>query len=692
MKEPMEDVHCVGSSLILMVPGMLTILCLSLSQGEQKFLSCKPLVQLAICKKGKRTMGTTFKTFIPATEREGIPGSIQMIVDRHRAGEKATSIVAPPRYGKSDIIRLSSMELVQTGLASAALALVPWDNLADQLVEKDKTIPMTQRYMNQRLPSMPDLFVAGRIKTISDSFHETSTLQHLFTATIQLVNNQRVPFFQNWLSRCMFYGERPVVFIDEGQLLSNSNEWGAIAQDVIDAGAHVVLLTGTPYRADSKPIPGFRVKVLSQENIERRISKRINDKQIKKTTYEGTKAEQILEANYEVTLKQAWEIKALCKVDTKWIDSKLDIDGETKSLSEIKGCDATKHLRSVVTNKKTIDAAMQKAIEDMHDRRRAGMSDSAIIVVTASDINGDDASDGEVNYHARMVKKRIKRIDPSLDVMIATQADDRAESKQKEGKKNLKKFSNGSGDVLIVKNMGTVGLDCPRIKTVVLLGTTRQLATWTQTILRGATTWGNVAYFTLILTDDEKNKNNWNFIVHGQGGEVSSLSKLEKVHEEIINKDKEDDPPTNVTVIDSKYVRTEDSHSQISLFDETDVHAVIAHNPILRERMSTVEIWNLIQSGIINVPKEREATVGVVDTGSECESLRQQITDLAKDYANSKANYGLDRQSWVDARKDFYTQAKQCAGIRKPIEKETDPAVLRVVLSYCEKMVGACND
>ena len=224
-------------------------------------------------------MANQFKTFIPATDRSGIPESIKVIVNRHISGEVATAIVAPPRYGKSDIIRLSAMELIQTGNSSAALALAPWDNLADQLVDSKKTNQMVDRYMYERMPLTPDVYRAGRVSSMSDSFHETSSLQHLFTSTIQLAQ-MNLSIFQGWVERCMSYGARPIVYVDEGQLLSKKNEWGRLAQVVESEGAHIVLLTGTPYRADCQDIPGFEVKTISRTEVEHVRCKRIDDEKI----------------------------------------------------------------------------------------------------------------------------------------------------------------------------------------------------------------------------------------------------------------------------------------------------------------------------------------------------------------------------------------------------------------------------
>ena len=644
---------------------------------------CRPLVRLAIFEKEQK-MESQFKTFFPATNREGIPGAIKEIVHRHKTGEVATAIVAPPRYGKSDIIRLSAMELVQCGDACAALVLTPWDNLATQIVHEDKMHAMANRYMSRRLPLMPDTFRGGRIYSVTTTFHETTELQHLFTATLQLVNNQ-TEMFRSWLKQCMYHGARPIIYIDEGQLLSNGNEWGKIASIIEDEGAHVALLTGTPYRADGKPIPGFEVSNIRIEDVRRVITRRVDDLHVIQSTYEGVKSEQVLKPHYEVTLREAWDIGALCKVETKWIESTLKVDGERVLLSSLNASDATKHLRSVVTDPQTIKEAMNIAITDMRERKKSGMKDAGIIVITASDIDdGLEQNDGLANFHARKVRDQIKGIDRSLVSVIATMADDKDKKKSNKGAENLRRFSeDGYGDVLIVKNMGTVGLDCARIKTVVMLGTYRQLAAWVQAILRGATTAGKVSHFTLVLTDDQKNRDNWNFIVRDQGGNLSS-SELEKVKEELLEKEKSEDE-TFAEVLGSHYSRTEDSHQSDFITNEDDVHAVIAVHPILRERMSFVEIKALLKTGAINVPKNKPAPVGVVNTTSACDTHRQNINNHSAEYASLGGAYVADRNAWVKRRVAFYNDVRDHAGIRCKLDKETDSVRMQVAERYAEK-------
>ena len=61
--------------------------------------------------------------------RPGQKGAINHILDRVRAGQRAISIVLPPGYGKSDVIRVSATLLMLQKHVSRALVLVPAETL-----------------------------------------------------------------------------------------------------------------------------------------------------------------------------------------------------------------------------------------------------------------------------------------------------------------------------------------------------------------------------------------------------------------------------------------------------------------------------------------------------------------------------------------------------------------------------------
>lgn len=648
-------------------------------------------------------MSYPFKTFTPATNRTGIPDAVAVVVDRHVDGARTTSIVAPPRYGKSDIIRLSAVELLQTGRATAALCLAPWDNIADQMVSATKTRPMVLRYMSgaNRKAMTPDVFRAHRLARMSDAFHETSDLTHLFTATVQLVKNYQ-PIVTRWVQRCMEYGERPIVFIDEGHYLSTVNEWGKVSQWVQDAGGHVVLLTGTKWRADNEQIPGFNTRLGEVSDKILTTATRLDDNRVKKTKWLATQSIRELIPDYEVTIKDAWEVKALCKLEAHWVDIKVqNIGGQDDCmLSELKKSRAVSLLRKAVTHPDMIAEVMKKAVTDMRERRNAGKANSAMLVITASDISSEDTTDDISNYHARRVRDALRQIDDTLDVSIATQASEDGDKKANAAKGKIKRFCGyeykgeevlGAGDVLIVKNMGTVGLDCPRIKTLVMLGTARQISTWIQSILRCGTTWEGVEFATIVMPQDIMGVENWNFLVAGEGGEHTNTTK-ELIEDSIEDQKAEDKPEDVVTLTDAEFTHAQDSHSTETVVGDdvmSTVHQAIAKFPILRERMSVVEIRGLIESGVLDVSGVVPGDdVGVVDTGEECKVLAFKLEQLAKEYASVKAPYGRGQTAWTEAKRDISKSAKRASRMRCKPSEETDPSLIRKAVAHVEEKLA----
>ena len=88
--------------------------------------------------------------------------------------------------------------------------------------------------------------------------------------------------------------------------------------------------------------------------------------------------------------------------------------------------------------------------------------------------------DDRDNYHARRVVDILKRISPQFKCIIATSA------ASSEGIKALQRFQNGEGDVLVVKQMGGVGYDVPRLKVELDLSVVRTAASFVQRVARVA--------------------------------------------------------------------------------------------------------------------------------------------------------------------------------------------------------------
>ena len=160
-------------------------------------------------------------------------------------------------------------------------------------------------------------------------------------------------------------------------------------------------------------------------------------------------------------------------------------------------------------------------------------------------------------------------------------------------------------------------------------------------------------------------------------------AELQKISEELIEKQKEEKDEEKIEVIEANHTRTQDSHNSGTVLNDDDIHKAIAKSPILRDRMSFVEIRDLLLSGVINTDSvDTDVEVGVMDTGKEAETIRSQIVRTAKRIASSKAVYGVDRNGWVKAKTEAMVEAKKIAGIRGELGKETDTSKLSRVLEY----------
>ena len=650
-------------------------------------------------------MASDLVTFSPAIndERPQLVDAVKLIVNRHNDGHRATSIVIPPRVGKSNVIRLSALELVQTGVACTTLALVPWENLADQLVNKKKLDEMSAKYP----VTAPEIsFLCQRIRQLSMNFHELSYVQHLWVSTIQLANSQ-ILILSNWLDRCNsnseFKHKRPVVFVDEGQMLSHKNEWGGIARLVEEKNAHVILLTGTPYRADRADIPGFKVDEMNKIDIEKVVGTRINDQQVLMRFYKGTSSERVLCPNYEMPLKDAWDLGCLCRVDAQWVNIMLDIkddDGvvtKTVSLDDMKPTAAQKQLRKASTDEKTMLEMLGRGVSSLAEIRRIRKCESAgMLVITCSDIDdeGQEVDGGTGNWHARLARRILGELDPTLHVVIATQADEQRE-KSNQGLKRLQNFVNNDiGDVLIVKSMGTVGMDCGRIKVVVLMGTFRQLASWLQAILRGATAWRDIKFFKLVLLEDPLNKLNYEFLIEGQGGSFT-VSELEFIKEELLEKEKKDDDIPDISVNSAKVKRAEDSLGKGTTELES-VQKLLKIDPELGRAFSTAEIAERILSGIFHVPDEPIKPVSSAkNMGDEKAEFDKAINDASSDYANIVApKNGTSWDEWAGARRKFLSKAKSACGIPPGMElsRILDVNKLRLLKNWMKEQVAILEE
>ena len=288
-----------------------------------------------------------------------------------------------------------------------------------------------------------------------------------------------------------------------------------------EAGAFLVLLTATPYRTDKSHVEGFEYKEVERDTHIARLGSGLWEEE--HIRYE-------LKPDHMTTFKQAWSERpqSLCFLARVTIDPPLNryqtLTGERREgrlLSQLSNADALRTLGRLVRDPDFIrDAAA--TFMDVLGNRRAVFGETAGIVYVGSDEPGDDP-----NAHAVQVADALLALDPRLDIVIATATTDDAPER-------LRAFQQGAGDVLIVKQMGGVGMDVPRLKVCLDLSTIRTLNAYVQRSCRILTMWNPtgdpedmVRTATYITPADAPSKALWDEFVEKEGGNAETRVTLE---------------------------------------------------------------------------------------------------------------------------------------------------------------------
>lgn len=560
--------------------------------------------------------------------RKGQREAIEMIEARvGRSGTDTTAIVLPCRYGKSDVIRLVSTRLWATGKACAALALSPGEILRDQLSDAGRWDAAYKRY-GVILKSAP------RIATIlKPKVRYNSNGEAFLSATIQLVQTN-LQDFADWVeSEVHRTGLPVVVFIDECHSSSSENEWGKIVPALIAAGAHVVLLTATPERADGVRIPGFRFNVVDEGEITiwRTRPHHENPELVTVDMFQGRKQKIELEPDYAVTFGEAWrEIPGtepiLCKISRQTFDVELRLVGlgeeESAWLSELAPAKATGVLGRVVRHPVTIQEGCRRLIAGLQYRRELHPSFQAIVYCGNDIEKGDDKQE---NKHPAAIKAEILRQHPGLVVLIATSAAD--------GKKIIERFAAGHGDVLIVKQMAGMGLDLPWVKVGLDLSATRTFAALIQRMFRPATPHQEAMACEWITVDDVVSAAYFKRAVTDEGGEASATDlALVKTY------DKERPDPREQEQVMVDGVRTghfDDCSSRPGEPQQWElVEEVMTLFPKITSFYTHAEIAEKAEAFKASAGRDsgggEDAPATVRDTGIAADALRGEIDDLAK--------------------------------------------------------------
>lgn len=243
-----------------------------------------------------------------------------------------------------------------------------------------------------------------------------------------------------------------------------------------------------------------------------------------------------LDADFEYGLRQAWDVDkppSICKLTRLPFDFDLDTRDVVSdsylgqsALSQLHPSRLAGQLGPMLREDKVIDFFCDKLITQLRDRQRDAKSTAGIVFV------GNDRTevDPRENDHAERVAEILASIDPGIKPVIATSADSSG------GTKALEDFQRRNvGDILIVKQMGGIGYDVPRLKVCLDLSVVRTPTAYIQRLCRIARIWrisDNQDEWqmtaTYITPDDALGAALWQFFVTDQRGETS-LTNVEYV-------------------------------------------------------------------------------------------------------------------------------------------------------------------
>ena len=146
-------------------------------------------------------------------------------------------------------------------------------------------------------------------------------------------------------------------------------------------------------------------------------------------------------------------------------------------MSELSVKDTTTWLRHILKHPMVVKEGCRLLAMELKQRRVKAPGMVAIVFVG----NDDKAFGDEDDQHANMVKRECESL--GLKAIIATS------SEGNDGVKNIARFAEGTGDVLVVKQMAGRGLDIDRLKVCLDLSNIRSDNMYIQRSMRIVTIW-----------------------------------------------------------------------------------------------------------------------------------------------------------------------------------------------------------
>lgn len=553
----------------------------------------QPLCRECNQKKGSRIMDLN-------AYRDGQRGAHDVIIDRVVDQKPWTSIVLPTSYGKSDVIRCCAWDLFCQGLAECSLVVSPNVTLRSQIVHKAKTSPWQKRY---RIPGNP--LVTELKDTVSAGVRHNANGEFLLSVNIQQIHAH----LENYAH--FVRSVNTVVFVDETHQYSDQNQWGKVIEALVESGAKAIVLTATPFRSKGEAVIGFEVERYGETDITSHVFRR-REGLLYRQHYEGIQAFRECHPHFGVSFRQAWDESVLCRINQHWIN--LDVSTIVKQdkalLSDLSESQVRRYLQAIARDPSFIAASVKEMCHRLRDLRRA-LPDAAVIIFTCNDTDAN-----KVNEHGNKIREEIARQDPTLQCVIRTSADDGEPEREYDDF-----IYRGVGDVLIVKQMASLGLDVSRLKICVDLSSMRKINSYIQRINRCSRIHKGAQICHAIGLKDCLSVSLFNKFVREQGGAV--VREMELVDEEVVPEKPRPDEEDGIIIHRAFADGVSDSGNQHLTEEDRKLGLRLSEQLPDTEKTHTIsERAEIVRS----LREDDHAEVGdPVNTNDELEIMRREI-------------------------------------------------------------------
>jgi len=431
-------------------------------------------------------------------------------------GNKEIGVHLHIRGGKTMLMRMLAKHLVDKGEVSVALIVNNRSELRRQCAD---TAAFEEDCRRVGLSGGREWPASSLVKTRNVNGKSVECVGHfpddpwgnneyILSSTIQTLssrNNERA--VSTWIESVTYQTKKPVlVFIDEAQEFGTdeaegSEGWERFVDLVRAMGCVLVSLSGFPHREDGKSIPGFKkinaersqstVNTLGDKIREEDDGTSIYELQTRDVDTEEFELEPMGGSGFVFPLSYGFDTSALCSIYEKHISRQVTLmeDGKEvvtgKAISELSKHDAQRHLRAYLHHESVVMDAVKSVNTALMEKRQADPNIKAMIFTCS-----DDAGEGGNDNHANQVAECIRK-NTNLSCIIVTQ-----KSVAEYGGSTsdaLMSFKTDAHDIIILKNVGRVGFDCPRAKVLCDLSDVRAQGKTVQTWLRISTPYNDIS-------------------------------------------------------------------------------------------------------------------------------------------------------------------------------------------------------